>query len=146
MQDDDAAADLLDHFEDVRAVDHRLAARGEDADQVAQHHRRGDIETRFGLVEDDDVGIVQQRAGDQHLLAHPLRVAADRLERRVAEAEEIEQCVDPAIEDGLVHFAQAPDELEVLAAREERVEVRLLRHVAQAPAEGHQIGRHWPAP
>ena len=40
VQHDDARAQLLDHFEDVRAVEHRLAARGERADEVAQNQRR----------------------------------------------------------------------------------------------------------
>src|SRR4051812_45186461 len=144
-QHDDAAAHLLHGLEHVRAVDDGLAAFGEDADQVTHHQRGGDVEPRFGLVEDHDVGVVQERAGDQHLLAHPLRIAADRLLRGIAEAEQIEQRGDPLVEHAGRQLAQAADQLEMLAAGEERIQVRLLGDVAEAPPEGHEIGRDEPA-
>ena len=52
VQDDHAVTELLDQFENVRAVEHRLAARGERANQMTKHQRRRHVEPRVGLVED----------------------------------------------------------------------------------------------
>jgi len=58
-QDHHVAGDLLDAFEDVRAVDHDLPLRGERLNQAAQDERGGDVEPRVRLVEHDDRRIVQ---------------------------------------------------------------------------------------
>ena len=42
----------------------------------AQHQRGGDVEARLWLVENQHVGIVEQRRDEQHLLLHPFEYAA----------------------------------------------------------------------
>jgi hypothetical protein len=58
---------------------------------------------------------------------------------------EIEQRGDPLVEEAGGQLAQAADQLEVLAAREEGIQVRLLGDVTEAAPEGHEIGRDEPA-
>ena len=87
--------------------------------EVAQHQRGGHVEARVGLVEDQDVRIVEQRADDQHLLFHALRIGADRLLGGIGEAKELEQGLDALFEHGLGNLAQAADQLELLASGQE---------------------------
>ena len=86
LQDDDARADLLDHFEDVRAEDDHLALGGERADERLQDARGADVEAGKGLVEDDDARIVEDRGGDEYFLTHALRVGRQRLVAVVVDA------------------------------------------------------------
>src|SRR5260370_41867003 len=67
-------AETLDGLEFVGAEQDDFAARRELADQTAEHQRGINVETGEGLVEQDDLGIVQQRGGKQNLLPHALRV------------------------------------------------------------------------
>ena len=70
MQDDHAGTNTLYRFELVRTEQHHLAARGKILDQLAQDQRRVHVEARERLVQQDEIGIMQQRRGHQHLLAH----------------------------------------------------------------------------
>ena len=45
VEHDDPRADALDDLQDVRAVEDRFAALGQQADQVAQDERRRHVET-----------------------------------------------------------------------------------------------------
>jgi hypothetical protein len=139
VQDDDPIADALDDFENVRAVENRLTARRQRPHQVPQHHGRRDVEAGFRLVEDDDRGIMQQRRRDDDLLAHALRVRRDALIGRGAQVEQRQEAVDLAGEQRLRQLAQAADQIQVLAAGEERIEIGLLRYVAHVPVERDHV-------
>jgi hypothetical protein len=139
VQDDDAGAELLDDFEHMRAVEDGLAAAGEQMDEMPEHQRRGDVEAGVRFVEDQDVGIVQQRADDQHFLLHPFRVRADRLLGGIREAEQLEQRTHPVLEHVLGDLPEPADQLQLFATRQERIECRLLRHVAEPPPVGDRV-------
>ena len=141
-QDQDGGTDLLDHLEHVGTVQDDFAAAGQRAQQSAQHERGGDVQAGEGLVEDEDFGIVQQRGGEENLLAHALGVRRQRRVAVVPEREGAEEFVHLGFEDAARHAAQPAHQLEILAAGEVRVEVGLLRHVADAPLEGGEILVH----
>ena len=131
---------LLDDFEDVRAVENRLAARRQRAHQVPQHHRRRHVEPGFGLVEDHHVRVVQQRGGNDDLLPHAFRIGADAL--IAPRALRLNSRRKPSIllvSSALGQFAQASDQLQVLTAGQKRIEIRLLGDVAKARAKRDQI-------
>ena len=92
-QDRDPVGDGEDVLEEVGDVDDADAAVAEVADDLQQALGLGFLQGRGRLVEDQDVGLVEQRAGDldQLLLAEAQRgeravevdVEADRLEHRL---------------------------------------------------------------
>src|SRR6185436_8726790 len=49
-EDDDPRAQALDVLDDVRAVEDGAAPLGEDANEMAQHQDRSDVEPRFRFV------------------------------------------------------------------------------------------------
>ena len=79
MEHDDGCAQAFDPVEQVGAVDNRLAACREDRQQMTQNETRREVQSGFGLIENEQIGVVQQCGDDQHLLLHPLGVPADRL-------------------------------------------------------------------
>ena len=102
IDDDDLRADLFDHFEDVRDVQDHFAAAGELAEQVLEEQGGSDVDAGERFVEDQYVGVMQQRGGDQDALLHALGVGGDgRVAVRV-QLEELQQIVGLAF-----HFARA---------------------------------------
>ena len=55
------------------------------------------------------------------------------------EADEAEQLVHLGFERASLDAAQAPDQLQILAAAEVRIQVRLLGHVADASLVGFEV-------
>ena len=72
VQDDDVRAETLDGLQLMRAEEHDLATLGELLNETAEHQRRADVEAGKGLIEEDELRVVQERRDEQHLLAHAL--------------------------------------------------------------------------
>ena len=75
--------------------EHRLAGLGELPDQVAKLSHPGRVEPVRRLVEDDKLWIVQERAGQEQALLHPLRVGAHLVAGAVAQPYQLQHLVDP---------------------------------------------------
>ena len=73
-QDQHLRAHFFQHVENMRAVEDHAAPRRQPFHQFAQHQRRGDVQARKRLVENQQVGIVQQRGREQDLLPHAFRI------------------------------------------------------------------------
>ena len=69
-------ADPLDLVEQVRGEQHRAALGDEAADHGAELVDAGRVEAVGGLVEDQQLGVGEQRAGDAEPLAHALASSA----------------------------------------------------------------------
>src|SRR5690606_18928311 len=87
------------------------------------------------LVEEEDLRPVQQRGGDHHLLAHPLRVLGQAAVLDLAQAEQLEELAAPRRRRLRVQVVEARDEVQVLRRRQRVIERRGLRHVADAPLD-----------
>ena len=88
MHQDDVAGEPARLAEVVCRHHHLDAARGDVADQILDRFRRGRIEARGRLVEEQDLRILGERACERE----PLLLAAGELSRRpVAEAGEPDQ-------------------------------------------------------
>ena len=96
MEHHDVGAQALDVVEHVRAVQDRLAARRQDRNQVTQHETGREIQAGFRFVQNEQIGIVQQRGDEQHLLLHAFGVPADRLIGGAGQAEQIQERRDLA--------------------------------------------------
>src|ERR1035437_7759666 len=78
MRDDaDGVADAFRVVHQMRAEDDGLAASLEIDDRVLERLRVDGIETGEGLVEDDEVGIMDEGADELHLLLHAAREFVD---------------------------------------------------------------------
>ena len=93
---EDLNADSLDLVEVVSREQHGAPLVTEPQDQRPHVARAGRIETRCGLVEQDDVGMVEQGAGERHALFQPFRELRRRLQHTVVEIEQIERRIHGA--------------------------------------------------
>jgi len=108
------------------------------ADQVMEHARGVRIEAVGRFVEDEKLGLVEQRGDDRELLFHALRVVHRELLEVVLEFEALDESF-AAFFGGPVVFetAHAGDEVEHLAAAQVVVENRLVRQIADV---AHDLG------
>ena len=90
-------AGLLDLVEQVRGEQHGAALADQLADQVAELEDAGRVEPVHRLVEDQQLGVGEQAAGDAEALAHAERVGADLVVGAGAEADAGERRVDAAV-------------------------------------------------
>ncbi|EEF22777.1 conserved hypothetical protein, partial [Ricinus communis] len=71
--DADALSKAFRHLEDVCRQDHGAALFDVRHEQVFYLARRGRVQPGQRLVEDQELGFVDQRAGQRQLLLHPAR-------------------------------------------------------------------------
>ena len=132
MEHHDVRAQPFDMVEKVGAVEDGLAARRQDRDKVAQDEAGREVEAGLRLVQNEKIGIMQQRGDDQYLLPHALRVPTHRLvggavRPNSSRSGAIFVCAEriPGVDAG---GQPDPD----AHGPTGRVEVRLLGHVADA--------------
>ena len=87
----DAAGETLGDFENVGGQDHRRASRDALGEQVLDLPRRRRVEAGQRLVEHEEFGLVDQRAGERDLLLHAARKALAALAAVPPQAERGEQ-------------------------------------------------------
>ena len=113
----------------------------EPRDERAHVAHAGRIQAGRGLVEQQQPRIAQQRRGDAETLAHAVRVAADAVALAVGQLDDVQRLVDPRRG---VAAVERREQLEVLAAREVRIEARRLdeaRDAVQRRARRRRSGR-----
>src|ERR1022692_4427848 len=115
-QNDDAGAHLLHYLQHVRAVQNDLALARQRLGEVLEHQAGSDVEARERLVEDEDIGVVQQGGRDEDFLLHALGIGGDGRIAVFVERQEVQQLVDSGFQRRSREAAQAPDELQVFAA------------------------------
>ena len=86
--DQHAIAEAFDLLEDVAAEEDRPALGGHLAQEVHHVQPLARVHAIERLVEDEHRWVVDERGGDLHALAHPLRVPADRAPGSVAQVDE----------------------------------------------------------
>ena len=141
--DGDLVGDVVDHREIVRDEEIGEAELGLQVLQEVQDLRLdGNVERRYGLVAQHEIGLQRERAGD----ADPLALAAGKAVRIAVEEARVEpdephqllRHLRPVvgIADLMDHERLAQD-VEHRHPRAERAE-RVLENVLDAPAEAHQ--------
>ena len=122
-EDADLGAHRLHLLEAVRRDEERLAGLAREVVHVGHELvRRLGVEAGGRLVEEDEVGVGDERAGDEHLLPHALRVRADLLGGAVGEPEAAEQVLGAAQRVGLRHAVERAEEGEVVQRGQALVE------------------------
>ena len=90
-----------------------------------------------GLVEDEHLGIVNERLGDAHALAHTLGERADAAVGAAQQVDAPQHLARAAL--AIAQAAHRGDELQVAERRHVAVEWDVLRQVADAPAHLHAV-------
>src|SRR5215207_8871484 len=67
----DVGAEPLDYLQHVRREEDGQAARGQSREQVLERPRRYRVHALEGLVEEQNLGAVYERARERELLLHP---------------------------------------------------------------------------
>src|SRR5690625_7099501 len=95
--------------------------------QIDDAARSDDVKARGDLVEDDDARIMDHRAHDRHLLAHPGRHLADAYRRVAVHVEQVVQYIAAARNSLIIEAVQSS----VIRRRLDRKSTRLnSSHVA----------------
>ena len=138
--DADAVGHALGDFEDVRGHDHGAAGRDPLAQHVLDLPRRAGVEAGQRLVEDDQPRVVDQRAGERHLLPHALGEALAALVRVRREPEPADQVVGALLGHRRLDAPEAGDEFEIFERRELVVDHRLVGDPGHDPLGLDRIG------
>ena len=125
--------------EEVGAQDHRAAVLGrQGADEVDHVPGRRWIESRGRLVEEQDIGIVEQGASEGQPLALPRRGPLHEQVGPIGHAEAFEQLIGADLHAAPVEAAHAAGEHQVLPRREPFVEPGVLGEDTRAAP--HPVG------
>ena len=89
--------ELLDLAEDVARHEHGLARRGELLERRAHGDDAGRVEPVRRLVEEQQARVAQQGGRDAEPLLHPERIGLDAVLRPLAQADELEELLDPRL-------------------------------------------------
>ena len=127
-------------FVHVRGGDHHAhlrPARADRVDEVPELAARQRIDAGGRLVEDEQVGIVDERAAEAQLLLHAAGKLAGGTGLELLEARRREQLVDLRAALGRGQSEQSAEKIDVLEHGERRVEVaaETLRHIGDAAAD-----------
>ena len=116
--DDDVIDDVVGLGQHVARDEHRLALRGEVAQEGPQPSDAFGVQAVGGLVEDDDVRVGEQRCGETEPLAHAHGVAAGPLAGSGGDADQFEELVHPRVR-GAARVGKDPQVIAPTAARVE---------------------------
>jgi hypothetical protein len=131
-------ADLLDLGQDVRAQQHGHAGLAQVTDGLADLADARGIEAVGRLVEDQQVGSLEQRRGDREPLLHAEGVALVAVLLAAGQLHGLDRRVD----DGVRGADRSGEQLEVAAATEVRRELRRLDDRTHAADHLRQSLRH----
>ena len=91
---DQPVADLLQLAQQVRGHEDRPSALGDFTDQAADVLHADWIESVGRFVEDDQLGVSEQRGGDAETLLHAHRVGIDAVAAAAGEVDEVDEIGD----------------------------------------------------
>ena len=137
----DALGHALGDLEDVGGHDDGAAGADARLEHVLDLPRGAGVEAGQRLVEDDQARVVDQRAGQRHLLAHAAREALAALVGVRSEAQPVDQLGGGRGGLGPIDAPQAGDEFEILERRQLVVDHRLVGEPRHQPLGGDRIGQ-----
>ena len=136
----DVVAHLLHVVEQVRGHQHRDAERAEAGDQGEHLLPAERIEPGRRLVEQDQLGVADERLGELGALAHAGREAADRAEAGLVEADEVEDVRRPLAGRTGRQPAQLAERGDDVGRRLVERQAVVLGHVAEPGAHADRVG------
>ena len=139
--DPDAVGELVGLLEVLRGQEDRGALVLEAADLVPEGDPAHRVQARGGLVEEEHLGLVDERHREVQAAAHAAGVGADTAVLGLGEPDALDQLRGAAAHGAGRDAVQRGLELHELLARHEHVERRLLERDADAPAHLVRLGR-----
>ena len=109
-----------------------MPLRDELSQQFADLAGRDRVDAFEGFVEEQHARLVDERAGERELLAHAVRVTADRLRSRRREIHRGKQFASTFTGDRSIEAHDLTDEAQVLLAGQALEQVQAVRHDADA--------------
>src|SRR5829696_8181003 len=125
-QDHDLVNGLGHLGQQMARDEHRASRRGVGAQELAQPADAFGVEAVGGLVQDEDVGIAEERGGEPEPLTHPEREAADPSAGGARQADVGEDLVDAVIREP----GGGGEDAQVVPGPAAGVEARRLEHGA----------------
>ena len=116
---DQPVADLLQLAQQVRGHEDRPSALGDFTDQAADVLHADWIESVGRFVEDDQLGVSEQRGGDAETLLHAHRVGTDAVAAAAGEADEVDEIGDVLL-GVLTEHRQGPQVVDPRRSRDGR--------------------------
>ena len=127
------SATALDLLEDVRGDHDRSSLAGELPHDRLEVQPLAGVGTRERLIEQHHLGVVHDRGGETHPLAHPARVAADRAILRLRHIDDLDRA--GGRRGDIVDSVEPGVQLDELSPREEWVDRFMLRHHAETAVD-----------
>jgi hypothetical protein len=132
MDDGKAVAHALGDLQRVGAHQDGAAPLDELAEELLEQPGTLRVEPYHGLVHDDHLGPVHQRAGDDELLPHAVAVGLGQLILPAGELEQLQQLVDTPLDRGSLLAIQGGREAEKLTTGQLVVDEGPIRNEAEA--------------
>ena len=140
LDDGHLVAELFGDLEHVRREEDRAADVAQLAHHALEQVRRLRVEADERFVHDDELRVVDPRRDDGELLLHAVRVRADRLTEIARELEcvGIRLYARPALRGR--DAENVGNEVQVLDAAHEIVQIRIVRDVGEQLLAGQRLG------
>ncbi len=138
----DCVTQLGELGQDVRREQDRLSHATERAEERAELDACARVEVARGLVEDEHLGIVKQRAREEQSLLLPLGEGRDVDRPKGTHLGEIEHPPHSARAILAAQPERAREEIEVFADGDALVDARAVRHVAEDASNTLRMGGH----
>ena len=132
IHDGDAVAHLLDLAQEMRVEEHRGAARGKAANDLAHVVAADRVQCGRGLVEKHELGLAEQGGAEAEALLHSFRERAHAGVAAVGEADRFERVRDLLPPRRTFERCQLAVEGEDLARGQPALVAEKLRQVADA--------------
>ena len=144
VHDRHARAQLLELGKDVAADEDRLAQGSELSEQLAQFHACPRVEARRGLIEQQDLRVVDEGVRETETLLHAAGQRLHVLVALVGEIDELEEVADHPTATGRGDAVAAREEVEVLPHLHVVVDPEHIRHEAEDATDvvgvpGHRV-------
>ena len=137
----DRFAHRLDFLHPVGREDHGRPPGALLEDELFQQTRVDRVEPAEWFVEDDQLGFVNHRGRELHLLLHAFRQLPRHRLGTSGEAEALEPAPGAAIGLGQAQSANGREERELLAHFHPRVEPAFLREISRAAPDSERVAR-----
>ena len=126
----------LDVGDDVRGENHD-ALTGELGEQIAKADALFGVESSCGLIDDEQLWVVEQRLGDADSLLHAAGEAAQGATAYIGEVDEVQELVDAPSRGSRVQAFDGGEILQEFLGIEVGIDAEILGQVAEHGREEH---------
>ncbi len=140
IEDGDAIASVLHVFQAMTTHDDRFAQPAQIADQIFHPTSAKRIEAGGRLIEDDEIGIVDERLRQADALAHALGILAEDAFAIGLESDFLDQLLGLVLPLRGRQIEQPAVKVESFLGVEEAIKIRFFRQIADAFVFGHVGG------